>query len=172
VKAGITTAPTLSVVATALILLGAFSCLAWWGEIPERQSLSATQGVVVGIEHRASRYSSSAYLQMKANGQDVRLRILDCESELQHLSGAATVEVLYADNVLYEATQAGTTLCTYAKSRQAAARDIAQRKSFALVAVSIAAFLFGLIAWTRWRIQRHLDRLVTSRGGRDSQGFS
>jgi len=33
--------------------------------------------VVVGIERRASRYSSFAYLQMRANGQDVRLRILD-----------------------------------------------------------------------------------------------
>lgn len=160
---------SLSVVAAVLIFLGGLSSLAWWEEVPERQGLSAAQGVLVGIEQRASRYSTSTYLQMRANGQDIRLRILDCESELQRLAGASTIEVLYADNVLYEVTQAGITVCSYAKFRQAAAQAVAHRQNFALIAFAVAAFLIGLFFWTRWRIQQHLDRLVTSRGGPDSR---
>lgn len=160
---------SLSVVAAVLIFLGGLASLAWWEEVPERQSLSAAQGVLMGIERRASRYSTFTYLQMRANGQDLRLRILDCESDLQRLTGASTFEVLYADNVLYEVTQAGMTICSYAKFRQAAARATALRQNFALMAFAAAAFLIGLFAWTRWRIQRHLDGLVASHGGRGSR---
>lgn len=158
---GIKTVPGLLALALTLIVFGAFSGASWWQRVPERQSLSAARGAFVGIETRSSRYSTTKFLRMNAGGKDTLLLVQGCETDLNVL-GAGDIEVLFADNRLFEVKQGGRVFCSYDASSQALSRQISRNNAISAAALSVAVFLLASAVWSRWRTQRHLSKLATS----------